>query len=460
MAPGMKRTLADLARTVGGELHGADAEFGAVTIDTRRLAAGDLFMALPGSRVDGHDYVTAAAAAAAAGAVVSRLISVPLPQILVPDVEVALTRAAAAWRSQYSLPIIAVAGSNGKTTVKEMIASILARAGKCLATSGNLNNHLGVPLTLLRLEPGHRSAVVEIGANRAGEVAVLAALVNPRVGLITNAGAEHLEGFGSIEGAARAEGEMVAALGPDQIAVINADDPFAGMWKGMTRARVVTFGFAPGSSMRASELGQTIDERGFAAKFVLQCRNGTVPVELALAGRHNVQNATCAAAAALAVGCNLSQIAAGLAEVLPVNGRLQSRRTAQGALLIDDSYNANPASTLAALEVMRSAPGRRWMVLGDMAELGAHAEASHRDIGRAARELGIERLFTFGTLAALAADAFGDGGKYSDIDALQQELAAQLQPDVCLLVKGSRVNRLERLVAGLGAAPILRRTGQ
>jgi UDP-N-acetylmuramoyl-tripeptide--D-alanyl-D-alanine ligase len=455
----MKRTLADLARTVGGELHGADAEFGAVSIDTRRLAAGDLFMALPGSHADGHDFVPAAAAAAAAGAVVSRLISVALPQVLVPDVEVALTRAAAAWRGQFALPIIAVAGSNGKTTVKEMVAAILSRAGKCLATSGNLNNHLGVPLTLLRIEPAHRSAVVEIGANRAGEVAVLAALVNPRVGLITNAGAEHLEGFGSIEGVARAEGEMVAALGPDQIAVINADDPFAGLWKGMTRARVVTFGFAPGSSMRARDLAQRVDERGFASSFVIECRNGTVPVELALAGRHNVQNALCAAAATLAVGCSLSQIAQGLADVLPVNGRLQSRRTAQGALLIDDSYNANPASTLAALEVMRTAPGRRWMVLGDMAELGEHAAASHRDIGAAAREHGIEKLYTFGALAALAADTFGRGERFTDIDALQRVLAAELQPEVCLLVKGSRVNRLERLVAGLGAAPILRKAG-
>jgi UDP-N-acetylmuramoyl-tripeptide--D-alanyl-D-alanine ligase len=456
----MKRSLAELARTVGGELHGADAEFGAVSIDTRKLAAGDLFMALPGSQADGHDFVPAAAAAAAAGAVVSRLVSIALPQVLVPDVEVALARAAAAWRSQFTLPIIAVAGSNGKTTVKEMIAAILSRAGKCLSTGGNLNNHLGVPLTLLRLETTHRSAVIEVGANRAGEVAVLAALVSPRVGLITNAGAEHLEGFGSIEGAARAEGEMVAALGPEQIAVINADDAFAGLWKGMTRARVVTFGFAPGSSMRARDYVQKVDERGFAASFALECRNGTVPVKLALAGRHNALNATCAAAATLAVGCSLSQIAQGLADVLPVNGRLQSRRTVQGALLIDDSYNANPASTIAALEVMRSAPGRRWMVFGDMAELGAHGDDSHRDIGRAAREHGIEKLYTYGALAALAADSYGGGEKFSDIEVLQRKLAAELKPDVCLLVKGSRVNRLERLVAGLGAAPILRKAGQ
>jgi UDP-N-acetylmuramoyl-tripeptide--D-alanyl-D-alanine ligase len=456
----MKRTLADLADTIGGKLHGADAPFNAVSIDTRRLAAGDLFMALPGTQADGHDFVPDAAAAAAAGAVVSRLIKVALPQILVPDVEAALTRAAAAWRAQFNLPIIAVAGSNGKTTVKGMIAAILGRAGKCLATSGNLNNYLGVPLTLLRLEPAHRSAVVEVGANRPGEVAVLAALINPRVGLITNAGAEHLEGFGSIEGAARAEGEIVAALGPEQIAVINADDPFAAMWKNMTAARVVTFGFAPGSSMRAREPGQTVDERGFTTRFVLECRNGTVPVELALAGRHNVQNAACAAAAALAVGCNLSQIAEGLADVLPVSGRMQSRRSAQGALLIDDSYNANPTSTLAALEVMRAAPGRRWMVLGDMAELGEQAAVSHREIGRAAREYGIERLFAFGALAALAADSFGGGESFTDLEDLQRVLAAELQPDVCLLVKGSRVNRLERLVAGLGAAPILRKAGQ
>lgn len=462
----MKRTLADLARVVGGELHGADAVFGAVSIDTRRMAAGDLFMALPGSQADGHDFVPAAAAAAAAGAVVTRLVPVALPQILVPDVQQALTRAAAAWRAQFTLPIIAVAGSNGKTTVKEMLAAILTRAGKCLATAGNLNNELGVPLTLLRLDSTHRSAVVEVGANHPGEVAALAALINPRVGVITNAGAEHLEGFGSLEGVARAEGEMVAALGPEQIAVINADDQFATLWRGMTRARVVTFGFGPAASVRTREVSQLVDERGFTSTFNLESRAGGKTIELALAGRHNVLNALCAATAALAVGCTLSQVAAGLADVRAVGGRLQMRRTAQGAWLIDDSYNANPTSTLAAIEVLLQMPNRHWMVLGDMAELGAHAEDSHREIGRVAAERGVERLFAHGPLAALAADSFRAGASgaqnaacFDNTDALLQALAAKLQPDVSLLVKGSRVNRLERVVAGLGATPTSRKSG-
>ena len=462
----MKRTLAEFARVTGGVLHGADAGFGNVTLDTRKLAAADLFLAMPGEHVDGHDFVAAAHAAAAAGAVVTRLMPVPMPQIVVGDVAAALTSAAREWRAQFSVPLIGVAGSNGKTTVKEMLAAILSGAGECLSTSGNFNNHLGVPLTLLRLRPAHRSAVIEIGANHAGEVATLAALARPTIGLITNAGAEHLEGFGSLEGVARAEGEMMQALTPQCMAIINADDQFAALWRGMTRGRVLSFGLSPGANVRGTNVNFDVDERGFVARFRLESRGGSMNIELALGGRHNVQNALCAAAAALAAGATLTQIAAGLAEMRAVAGRLQFRRTAQGSWLIDDSYNANPSSTAAAIDVLAQLPGRKWMVLGDMAELGDHAEGSHRDIGVLARERGIERLYTHGSLAALAAASFCGGAAagqhseaFTDHDSLLAVLQDQLNPEVRLLVKGSRVNRLERVVAALGAAPTMRRGG-
>jgi UDP-N-acetylmuramoyl-tripeptide--D-alanyl-D-alanine ligase len=417
--------------------------------------SGDLFLALPGERVDGHDFVAAAARAGAAGAVVSRRVAAPLPQILVADVAAALARAGAAWRASYTGTVVGVAGSNGKTTTKEMLAAILAQRGHCLATRGNLNNHLGVPLTLLRLAPRYRDAVIEVGANHAGEVAELVALARPAVGLITNAGAEHLEGFGTLEAVARAEGEMIAGLAADAVAVINADDEFAPLWRGMTRARVVDFGMTAGAAVRASDLRLQVDAQGFATHFTLHGDAGSVPVALALAGRHNVSNALAAAAAALAAGATLQQIAAGLRSVQAVPGRMQFKALAGGAWLIDDSYNANPSSARAALEVLAEIAGRRWLVLGDMGELGAHAADSHREIGTLARVLGIERVFTFGALAALAAENFGAGAeRYDNIDALSQAVGSALRGDVRLLVKGSRLNRLERLVAALTAGGV------
>lgn len=452
----MKRALSQFAAACGGTLLGADAEFSEVLIDSRAVQSGDLFLALPGERADGHDFVAAAARSGAAGAVVSRHVDAPLPQIVVPDVAAALALAGAAWRAAYGGTVLGVAGSNGKTTTKEMLASILAQRGECLSTRGNLNNHLGVPLTLLRLAPRFRDAVIEVGANHPGEVAGLVSLARPAVGLITNAGAEHLEGFGTLEGVARAEGEMVAGLAADAVAVINADDEFAPLWRGMTSARVVDFGFAGNAAVRASEVRLQVDAQGFATHFTLHADSGSVAIALALAGRHNVSNALAAAAAALAAGATLQQVATGLRMVRAVPGRMQFKPLAGGAWLIDDSYNANPSSARAALEVLAEMTGRRWLVLGDMGELGEHAADSHREMGALARSLGIERVFTFGALAALAAESFGVGAeRYADIDALSQAVGSALRGDVRLLVKGSRVNRLERLVAALtgGATP-------
>ncbi len=456
----MKRTLAQFAAVCEGRLEGADAEFADVLIDSRQLRGGDLFVALPGERTDGHKFVAAAADAGAVGALVSRKIDAPIPQVLVSDVARALRLAGAAWRAAFSAPVLGVAGSNGKTTTKEMLSAILAQRGECLATRGNLNNELGVPLTLMRLHPGYQSAVIEMGANHAGEIAALVRLARPAVGLITNAGAEHLEGFGSLEGVARAEGEMVAGLEPGGTAIINADDAYAPLWRELTRARVVNFGLAPGAEVRAHGLRLEVGAAGFLTRFELQCALGSAPVALALAGRHNVYNALAAAAAAMAAGATLAQVSAGLASVRSVAGRLQFRPLAGGAWLIDDTYNANPSSARAALEVLAELPGRRWLVLGDMAELGDFAADSHRDLGTLARTLGVERLFSFGPLARLAAESFGAGAEaYTDINALGRAFGGALPGEVRLLVKGSRVNRLERLVATLTGASATRQAG-
>ena len=456
------RTLGNFARACGGRLEGADRAFAGVSSDSRSLGTGDLFIALRGPRFNGNEFVGAALAAGAAGALVDAPQPLALAQIVVADTQAALSRAGHEWREALAIPVIGVAGSNGKTTAKEMTAAILALAGSTLATRGNLNNHIGVPLTLLRLEPSHRFAVIEMGANRAGEVAELVKVARPTVGLITNAGAEHLEGFGSLEGVARAEGEMVAGLAADATAVLNADDEFANLWRGMTAARVVTFGIASAADFRASDLRTTLDADGFLTRFRLSSPLGQAQIELHVGGRHNVANALGAAAAAASAGATLEHIVAGLGAMRPVPGRLQLKQAACGAWIIDDSYNANPSSVRAGIEVLAEVEGRRWLVLGDMAELGEFAAQAHEQIGAFARERGVERLLATGPLAALAAERFGAGGQwFPDTDALTHELLRTLAADtaaagkepwtanVRLLVKGSRVNRLERVVAAL-----------
>lgn len=442
----MKRTLAEFARLCGGTLRGDDRPFATVSTDSRTLAAGDLFVALRGPRFDGHAFVGPAQAAGAAGAVVERDEGGDLPRIVVADAQAALTRAAAGWRDGYSGRVLAVAGSNGKTTVKEMIAAILSRAGTTLATRGNLNNHIGVPLTLLRLAPEHRYAVIEIGANHPGEVAALTAIVRPQVAIVTNAGAEHLEGFGSLEGVARAEGELFAGLDPEATAVINADDEFASLWSEMAGGRQLRFGLGAAAEFTAADIGHDVGAEGFLTRFALVSPAGRAGIELRLAGMHNLQNALGAAAAAMAAGATLEQVRDGLGSMRAVTGRLQFR-TARGAWILDDSYNANPSSMRAAIDVLSTLPGHRWLVIGDMAELGDFARSSHVELGRYARARGVERLLATGPLSALAVEEFGAGAQwFPDAAALARSLAPQLAPGVCVLIKGSRMNRLERVV--------------
>src|SRR6202158_3535517 len=349
----MIRTLEQFAAAGHGRLHGQDRRFNEIAIDTRKLAAGDLFAALRGEKADGHDCVPRAPRAGPAAPVVAGALQLPLPQIVVSDVEAALANAARAARAQFKGPVIGVAGSNGKTTVKEVIAAIRSQRGPCLSTRGNLNNHLGVPMTLLRLDDSHRSAVIEMGANRRGDVEQLVQIARPCIGLSTNAGAEHLEGFGSLEGAARAEGEMVAGLPPSGTAIINADDAYASLWRAGTEARVLSFGLRHEADFHAAGLRLEVDAQDFLTRFRLHSPLGEVDVRLALAGRHNVRNALAAAAAATSAGATLADVAAALSSIRAVKGRLQLRRTRAGAWLIDDSYNANPSSARDALEVLR-----------------------------------------------------------------------------------------------------------
>jgi UDP-N-acetylmuramoyl-tripeptide--D-alanyl-D-alanine ligase len=446
----MNRTLADFAKSCGGTLKGADRAYTGVSSDTRTLKAGELFVALRGPRFNANEFVSAAADAGAAAAVVDTPVETRLAQIVVQDTLAALSSSAAAWRAQFRLPVIGVAGSNGKTTVKEMTAAILARAGETMHTRSSLNNHIGVPLTLHRLDAAQRFAVIEIGTNHPGEVAALCKLARPTIGLITNAGAEHLEGFGTVEGAARAEGEMIADLAPEEIAVINADDEFAALWRGMTRARIVTFGVAASADFSASDIRTAIGADGFVTHFEIRTPQGSQPIELHLAGQHNVLNALCAAAAAMSAGASLDDVRTGLATMRPVPGRLQLKTAPSGAWIVDDSYNANPSSMKAGIEVLASVDARRWVVMGDMGELGNVADASHVEIGRFARDHHIDRLFATGRLSALAVEAFGAGAQwFSDSESLARAVNGELTREVCVLVKGSRSARLERVVDAL-----------
>jgi UDP-N-acetylmuramoyl-tripeptide--D-alanyl-D-alanine ligase len=457
MSPGgarMQRTLSDAARAVGGQLVGDDHRYVEVASDSRTLEAGALFVALRGPNFDGREFVAAAAERGAIGAIVEASVPHGLPQIVVPDALRALQQLGQAWRGGFTLGLVAVAGSNGKTTAKEMTAAILARMGPCMATRGNLNNHIGVPLTLMRLEASHRSAVVEMGANRIGDVAELVRLARPTVGLITNAGAEHLEGFGNLDGVAQGEGEMVSCLEPGATAVINADDAYADYWRGVAAARrILTFGVHANADFMAKNSILAIEHGEFATRFTLECPLGQRLITLKAGGAHNIGNALAAAAAASAAGASLEEIVLGLADFRAVAGRLQLKAGARDSWIIDDSYNANPSSVRAGLEVLRSLPGATWLVLGDMAELGEYAEDSHAHMGTYARDCGITRLFAVGPQSTRAVETFGSGAEwFADADSLTRRLQAELEPGVTVLIKGSRINRLERVVQALTGA--------
>lgn len=450
----MKRDMETLAQVTGGTQHGPNVDFGTVTTDSRTLEPGSLYVALRGERFDGHQFVPDAQAKGAVGALVARAASIELPQVVVPDVLAGLTAFASAWRSQFAGALVGITGSNGKTTVKEMTGTILARAGNCLVTRGNLNNHIGVPLTLCRLESTHRFAVIEMGANHQGEIAHLVAVAKPDVGLVINAGPAHLEGFGGIDGVAKGKGEMFAALGAHQTAVINADDRFAAYWHGIARAagRVLTFGMRERADFTAVNVRVATADSGPALEFELVCPLGRRHVLLALAGEHNVMNALAAAAAAHAAGANLDAIVDGLTGMRAVAGRLEFKTLDAGGRLIDDSYNANPASVRAGLRALVALPGEHWLVLGEMRELGEESPRLHADIGEFARDCGVKRLFAVGDEAHHAVETFGAGATwFAVVEDLIESLRGEVRSGVTVLVKGSRSNRLERVAIALGA---------
>ena len=438
----MRLRLIDLTECTGGSVHGADVEITGLAHDSRRVKPGDLFAALPGERVDGHDYVGRALRAGAAAALVTRAVDAPGPQLIVPDVRLAMGQVASHWRSQLPVRMVGITGSNGKTTVKEMTAAVLSTAGPTWSTQGNYNNEIGLPLTLAGLQPAHRYAVIEMGAARAGDIRYLAEMAGPQVGVVTNAGPAHLETMGSIEGVARTKGEMYGALARDGVAIINADDRFADFWRGLAGSRrVLTFGLQASADVHA---------RIQDGRVVVTVAGREYPFRPALPGRHNLVNALTALAINHAFELPAEPALGALEGMHSLPGRLQRRHHARGWALIDDTYNANPASLYAGLQVLAELGGERWLVLGDMAELGQDSDKLHAEMGQAAADLGVRRLYCVGQSSRLSCEVFGARGRhFYSHEALLEALREDLLPGVNCLVKGSRSMAMERIVNGL-----------
>lgn len=446
-------TLAWVAETAGGKLLGQDVGFDSVSTDTRSIEPGQLFVALRGVRHDAAAFVVDAAGRGAVAAIVEQRQPVAIPQVVVPDACKALQEVASAWRQRFAIPVIGVTGSNGKTTLKEMMAAILrahvdepAEDGGVLATWGNLNNHVGVPITLLWLRAGHRAAVIEMGASAQREIALLARIARPTVGVISNAGPAHLAGFGgTVRHVAEAKGELFAGLAPGSVAVVNRDDAFHDYWRGLRQdLQYRSFGLAGTADFRAVDIAAT---NGDGLKFRIVSPVGDAEIRLPMAGSHNIQNALAATAATTAAGATLEAVRRGLADMVNVKGRLRPEPGPLGSTIYDDSYNANPGSVAAAIRFLAGLPGERWFVLGDMAELGPDEIALHREVGVLAAHSGIDRFYAVGPLARHAAEGFGSRARWAaDVATMAEIIGPELSAGVQLLVKGSRSAGLERLV--------------
>lgn len=454
--------LADAAAAINGRATG-DADISAVESDTRALSAGALFAALRGERFDAHDFLADAAAAGAAAAMVDQHHvdvhgeAAPLPLLIVEDTRIALGALAAWWRKRFDIPLIGITGSNGKTTVKEMCAAILgARAEReghspedaVLATAGNFNNDIGLPLSLLRLRPTHRAAVIELGMNHPGEIAYLTNLARPTVAIVTNALRAHLEGLGNVDEVAAEKGAIYAGLVDGGIAVVNADDAFADYWTGLNRGRgMVTFSLEHDATVRADARPQRL-----MVTLGLRTAAGNIECTLQVPGLHNARNATGAAACCLAAGVTLDDVCAGLSAFAGTRGRLQRRDALAGATVLDDTYNANPDSVRVAIDVLAATPGRKVLVLGDMGELGASSAQLHDEVGGYAKSQGVDYLLALGSASAVAARNFGPGGThYAQLNDLVAALKKLLDGDTAVLVKGSRFMRMERVVEAIAA---------
>ena len=442
------------ARSVPAEVHGdSRVGFSSVSTDSRTLSPGALFVALSGERFDGHDYVARARESGAAAALVERRVDVDAPQLIVKDSKRALGLAAGFWRSRFSLPVIAVAGSNGKTTVTQMIAAILSAAyseKNRLATRGNLNNDIGVPLMLWQLSKQHRAAVFEVGMNHPNEIAYLAELVQPTVALVNNAQREHQEFMQSAEATAYENGEAIAALSDDGVAVFPADDTCAPIWRRLSGTRrVIDFALTAYAVVTA-----TFQPEEDGVQISMATPSGVIDVRLAAGGVHNVRNALAAAACAIAAGLDAGAIAAGLSGWRPVAGRGVKSRI-RDCDVIDDSYNANPDSVRAAIDLLAAAPPPRVLVLGDMGEVGERGPEFHREVGAYAQERGVDALLAIGPLTRETTQAFGsNAAHFDDIDALIAALRPVLQAGTTVLIKGSRFMQMERVVQALAARPM------
>lgn len=439
-------SLSHVAKETGGQLLG-DASFVNVCTDTRSLQQGDLFVALGGDNFDGNRFVAAAANGGACAAIISADADVDIPTVQVTDTRMALGIIARMNRRQFNGPVIALTGSAGKTTTKEMVASILAEMGAVLATKANLNNEIGVPLTLLAIDKQHDYAVVEMGASRAGDIAYLTQFAEPTISVLTNAMPVHIEGFGNVETIAKTKGEIFECLPANGAAVINLDDRFCSQWRQQAGAAVVTtFSKAnTAADFYASEI--QLHNTGVTS-FNLHAQGKNIAINLGLLGEHNIVNALAASVAAVAAGASLAQLKLGLEKVQPVSGRLKPF-VHSGQTIIDDSYNASPGSVKAAIDVLAGFTGMRCLVLGTMGELGDMASASHREVAVYAREKGIEQFVMVGEYAELAVAAFGAGGRaYVELDQLLSALDV-LMPSSVILIKGSRSARMERAVDAL-----------
>lgn len=464
--------LSQAAAACGGTLVGEDRGFARVSTDTRAIQAGDLFIALKGERFDGASFSEKALAAGAAGVMLNAGASQAQPAIQVADTRIALGQLAAHWRNTFSIPVIAITGSNGKTTVKEMVAAILraevaAKGGQnmrsqpnplpeveganaepkpinaVLATEGNLNNDIGCPLMMLKLRAQHRYAVLEMGMNHRGEIRYLTHLAHPDIALINNAMSAHIGLLGSVRAIAEAKGEIFEGLSAQGVAIINADDEYAHYWRGLNQTRrVLSFGFSQNADVRG-----TYQPGAYGGLLQVESPQGSVEVPLQVAGEHNARNALAALACALSAGVDLQLAAHALAGFTGAKGRLQRKPGLHGATLIDDTYNANPDSTRAALAVLARQPGKKLFVLGDMGELGEDAPAMHAQIGLDARQAGVSRVFCLGEISREAARSFGAGAMHFErIEELLAEVENALTPDATLLVKGSRAMQMERVI--------------
>lgn len=447
----IKMNLSEITKNLNGTLIGENSEIFGVSIDTRTLQTGNLYIAIEGKNFDGHDFVDSAKDAGAVAVLTHKKLITDLPQILVENTHSTLGELAKMWREKMPAQIVGVTGSNGKTTTKEMLAAIFSVNNSVLFTQGNLNNDIGVPLTLLKLSPENRFAVIEMGANHVGEIAYTSNLAKPDVVIITNVGAAHLEGFGDLNGVAKTKGEIIETLNSNGVSVLNRDDVYFDYWQNLAgEKKIRSFGLHENADVRAENIAVKIENHQFITHFDLIFANEKININLLLAGNHNVLNALAATAATLALGISLEQIKQGLESMLPVKGRMQFLRGNLGSTIINDTYNANTASLQAALDVLQKCDGEHWVILGAFGELGENTEQLHFEMGETLKNVGVKRLFAVGELTQRTVAAFGENAQhFASQTELLAALISELTGNETILIKGSRSQRMENITAAL-----------